>query len=100
VAILSSDTFDATTVDPKTVGLAGAPVKLVGKNENPLAKTKDINSDNIDDLLVKIMTAELALDSSDTEAVLEGRTFAGDEIEGKDIIRIVQLMCWRSAEPE
>jgi hypothetical protein len=44
VAILSAPDFDATTVDPETVTLASAPVKLKGKG-TPLFSFEDIDED-------------------------------------------------------
>lgn len=88
VAILSSATFDATTVDPATVTLAGAAVRLTGKGM-PIASFRDVNGDGLTDLVVHILTDALHLSCGDTEAVLEGRTFDGQAIRGSDTVRIV-----------
>lgn len=88
VAILSTPTFDATTVNPLTVTLAGAPVKLKGKG-TPMAAKEDVNGDGLLDLVVHVSTGALQLSSSDTEAVLEGKTFDGVPIIGTDSVRIV-----------
>ena len=47
VAILSSADFDATTVDPYTVTLAGAEVSLKGKAQTPMASVEDVNGDGL-----------------------------------------------------
>lgn len=88
VAILSTATFDATTVDPLTVTLASAPVKLKGKG-TPMASVQDVNGDTLFDLVVHVDTQALALNESDTEAVLEGQTFSAQAIRGTDSIRVV-----------
>jgi len=88
VAILGSATFDATTVDPLTVTLASAPVKLKGKG-TPMAAIEDVNQDGLPDLVVHVSTEALELSETDTEAVLEGNTYDGMAITGKDSVRIV-----------
>ena len=88
VAILSSATFDATRVDPTTVTLASAPVKLKGKG-TPMASVEDVNRDGLPDLVVHVSTDALQLSATDTEAVLEGKTFDGTAIRGTDSIRVV-----------
>ena len=47
VAIFSSDTFDATTVDPETVALAGAQVKMADKSGKYLWHEEDVNEDGL-----------------------------------------------------
>jgi hypothetical protein len=88
VAILSSATFDATTVDPLTVTLASAPVKLKG-NGTPQVLVQDVNGDGRQDLVVHIETEALQLSETDTQAVLEAETFGGTAIVGTDVVRIV-----------
>lgn len=99
VAILSSETFDAAAeVDPATVTLEGAAVKTVGAQDRPLTQTKDINKDGLLDLVLKIDTEDLDLESGDTEAVLRGRTFGGMPIEGTGAVEVKQQMCIRTPE--
>ncbi len=88
VAILSTVTFDARTVDPTTVTLASAPVRLKGKG-SAMASFQDVNGDGLLDLVVHVSTEALQLSETDTEASLEGRTFSGLRIRGADSIRIV-----------
>jgi hypothetical protein len=89
VAILSSADFDAATVAPSTVTLAGAPVRLVG-NGGPQASLQDVNGDGLRDLVLHVSTEALELDDADTEAVLEGETQDAQPIRGRDSVRIVR----------
>lgn len=88
VAILSTATFDATTVDPLTVTLASAPVKLKG-NGTPQVVFRDVNGDGRQDIVVQIETEALQLNANDTTAVLEAETLGGTAIVGTDLVRIV-----------
>lgn len=89
VAILSTATFDATTVDPLSLTLAGAQVELKGKG-TPMVSFEDVNGDGLLDLVAHVSTEALQLTENDTQAVLKGQTFAGELISGTDSIRIVQ----------
>lgn len=89
IAILSRPGFDATTVDPTTVTLAGAEVKLKGKG-TPMAEQEDVNGDGLPDLVVHVETEALQLSDGDTVAVLEGETFSGSQVMGADSVRVVQ----------
>ena len=89
VAILSTPTFDACTVDPATVTLANANVRLKGKGQ-PQASFRDVNNDTLMDLVVHVETQALELNAIDTEAVLIGKTFDRKKtVRGVDTIRIV-----------
>lgn len=93
VAILSSDEFDATTVDPESVELAGAGVSVRGKSNKYMAHQEDINEDGLLDLMVQVATENLEPDSfQDGSAILTGNLleeFGGTLIEGTDEITIV-----------
>jgi len=88
VAILSNESFDATTVAPSSVLLAGAPLRLK-PNGQPAFSLEDVNGDGRLDLVVQFDTQALAITSNDTEAVLSGRTKDGLAITGRDGLRIV-----------
>jgi hypothetical protein len=88
VAILSSVVFDATTVDPTTITLADASVRLRG-NGTPIASFEDVNNDRRLDLVVQVNTEALQLSDGDTQATLTGQTFDGKSITGTDSVRIV-----------
>jgi hypothetical protein len=88
VAILSMPGFDATTVNPATVTLAGASVSVKGKG-TPMASFTDVDADGLLDLMLHVETEALQLSDTDTEAVLLGQTFDGTHISGVDTIRVV-----------
>jgi dipeptidyl aminopeptidase/acylaminoacyl peptidase len=82
VAILTTEDFDATIVDPVTVLFAGA---------SPLRwATEDVDLDGDMDLLLHFLTQELDLDEYSTEAILEGETFSGQGFLGVDTVKIKQ----------
>jgi hypothetical protein len=89
VAILSSATFDATQVDPATVSLAGAKVKLIGKGDKYSCSAQDVNGDGLLDLVCHVVTADFLIETGESVAVLEADTFGGQHIRGEDSIRIV-----------
>jgi hypothetical protein len=89
VAILSSSSFDATMVDPATISVSGASVKLVGNGMRYLAHPDDVNDDGLDDLMCQIVTEEIEIEIGDSVLVLEASTFDGTAITGRDFVRIV-----------
>ncbi|MDT7041192.1 kelch repeat-containing protein [Candidatus Nitronereus thalassa] len=88
VAILSSATFDATTVDSLTVTLADAQVRVKG-NGTAQASEEDVNGDGRTDLVVHIETEGLQLTGEATSATLEGQTTTGQRIKGTDVVTVV-----------
>jgi hypothetical protein len=88
VAILGSATFDASQVDPLTVTMADAKVKLKGKG-TPMASLQDLNGDGFLDLVVQVSTSTLQLSAIATEAIVEGSTVGGMSFSGKDSVNIV-----------
>ena len=81
VAVLTTEEFDATLVDPGTVKFADAfPVRWT---------TEDVDGDGDLDMLFHFKTQELNLDANSTEATLTGATTVGEEITGTDEVRIV-----------
>jgi hypothetical protein len=88
VAILSTATFDAATIDPASISLENAAVRLRG-NGTVMATLQDVNADGLPDLLVHIVTQALSLSESDTEATLTAMTFAGEPVRGSDLVRVI-----------
>ena len=81
IAVLSSEDFDAATVDPGSVlvGPAGA-----GINRNP--KFADVDGDGDVDLRLRFKVSEIGIACGDTELSLSGLTYDGTEIVGSDSI--------------
>ena len=88
VAILSSPSFNAASVSPLTVELAGVPVSL-RKNGMPMASLEDVNGDGLLDLVLHFSIQALPHFTGDTSITLVGETFTGQPIIGRDSIRIV-----------
>ena len=81
VAVLTTEDFDASTVDPVTLQFAGA---------SPLRwALEDVDADGDLDLILHFKTQELALTKDSTDATLTGETFDWVLIEGTDSVRIV-----------
>ncbi|MFH1883131.1 MAG: hypothetical protein ABIL62_10520 [Planctomycetota bacterium] len=82
VAVLTTEDFNASNVDPNTVEFAGAsPVRWT---------IEDVDDDGDEDMLCHFKTQDLVdLDEDSTEATLTGDTFGGDAIAGTDTVRIV-----------
>ena len=90
VAILSSEEFDATNVDPETVELAGAGITVRGKSNKFMAHEEDVNGDGLLDLVVQVETENLDPGLfQDGIVILTGETYDGQCIEGIDEITIV-----------
>ena len=90
VAILSSAAFDARTIDPRTVSLAGAGVKMVGTSGRHLCHDEDVNGDGLVDLVCQVLTADFMIEAGESLAVLEARTADGVSVRGQDMVRIVR----------
>ena len=87
--ILAERDFNQSgVVDPTTVTVANAPVKIKGKG-TAQASIEDVDGDGLDDLVVHVLTEALELTEGDVEAPLTGETFGGTNITGSDSVRIV-----------
>ena len=85
VAILTTDTFDASAVDPTTV-LFGA----IGSEAAPAhSALEDVDGDGNTDLILHFRTQATGIVCGNTSASLTGNTFSGQTIEGSDSIRTV-----------
>jgi hypothetical protein len=85
VAILSTEAFDATAVDPATVrfGSQGAP------EAHGTGHIEDVNHDGAADLLLHFRTQDTGITCGETFASLTGETFDGDRIEGTVTLKTV-----------
>ena len=87
VAIFSTPEFDATTIDPATVTLAGAAIRTL-RNGRRLVLRVDRNRDGIRDLLAFFPIQELELTVQNQTAVLRGRTVDGTRIRGENSVQV------------
>jgi hypothetical protein len=85
VAILTTDAFDATSVDPLSVqfGPNGA-TEAHGRGH-----IEDADGDGDDDLVLHFNTQATGIRCGETAASLTGETFDGQAIEGADAIQTV-----------
>ncbi|MFY9573168.1 MAG: VCBS repeat-containing protein [Blastocatellia bacterium] len=81
VAILSTLDFDATTVNPGSVRLAGAPITK-GKDGQFRGYVADVNGDARADLIVYVSSYSLGLQAGTSEAMLMAATFEGRSLSG------------------
>jgi hypothetical protein len=90
VAILGSETFDATQIDPSTVQLQGLAVKMVGKSDKLLAHLEDVNGDGFVDLVVQIEDNDGIWTAGTSLAEVTGSLYDGTPIAGQDYVCITQ----------
>jgi hypothetical protein len=85
VAILTTDTFDATQVDWETVtfGPDGAT------ESHGRSHVEDVDSDGDMDFLLHFDTQDTGIQCGDTDVTLTGQTFDGRSFTGSDAIEIV-----------
>ncbi len=90
VAILTTDDFDATTVDHTTVTFEGASETHVDKKTGaPKRHEEDVDGDGDTDLVLHFRLGDTDLDCESTEGTLTGETFDGQAIEGTDAVRMI-----------
>ena len=84
VAILSSESFDATQIDPDSIrfGMGGATA------DRP--KFKDVNNDGFVDLEMRFTTPYTWIRCGDTEVKLNAETYDGQMVSGSDAINTAQ----------
>lgn len=85
VAVLTTEAFDATTVDPFSARF-GPDGANEGDNQ---ASIEDVDGDGNLDLLLQFRTEETGIECGHTVAYLTGRTFRGQAIAGSDSITTV-----------
>lgn len=83
VAILTTESFDASTVNSTSV--------MFGPDEaSPVHYSMDdVDDDGDQDMILHFRTQEIGLTEDDTEATLTGETLDGVSIHGTDSVRIV-----------
>ena len=81
VAVLTTDEFDASSVDPATCRFAeAAPVAWV---------IEDVDGDHDEDLILRFDRQQIKLAADASTATLIGETWDGQAVEGTDSVRIV-----------
>ncbi len=91
VAILTTDTFDATTVDHTTVIFEGAGETHVNRQSGePSRHEEDVDDDGDTDLVLHFGLRDTALTCDSTEGTLAGQTFDGEAFEGTDSVDMVE----------
>jgi hypothetical protein len=88
VAILTTDNFDAATVDPFSLALDGTGARVKGKSSRA-GSLEDLDNDGDLDLVVQIQDIDGTYQAGDTVATLTGETFDGILVQGQDTICIV-----------
>ncbi len=85
VGILTTDTFDATTVDPATVRFGATGGEAVPDH----SALEDVDGDGNLDMILHFRTQATGIGCGNTSASLTGQTTGGELIEGSDSIRTV-----------
>jgi Concanavalin A-like lectin/glucanases superfamily len=85
VAILTTNTFDATTVDPSTVRFGSAGTKAAPVQD----ALEDVDEDGDSDLILHFNTQDTGIKCGDASATLVGETFGGQAVRGTDSIKTV-----------
>ena len=88
IAILTTDAFDAASVDPASVcfGSANDPTTRDCSAKQGTGHLQDVNGDARPDLLLQYETQQTGIRSGDTQAWVTGQTYNGVSIEGCDRI--------------
>lgn len=89
VAIFSSDTFDASTIDVASLELNGAGVRII-KGKGLQYSFEDVNGDGLLDLMVHFDRGALQLTIGDTVATVTGMILDGNHIQGTDSVKVIE----------
>jgi YVTN family beta-propeller protein len=101
VAVFSTADFDATTVDPESLTLAGAGV-ATGPDGTPLVSEEDVDGDGLADLVAQFEIQDLNLTQEDEWVILEGQTFEDIPFVGGDVVWVNadHFLCYKAKTTE
>ena len=89
MAILTTENFDATTVDHTTVTFEGASeIHVNPQSGEPRRHEEDVDIDG-EDLVLHFRLGETSLTCDSTEGTLTGETFDDQAIKGTDNVRMI-----------
>ena len=92
MAILTTDDFDATTVDHTTVTFEGASEMHVHKKSGaPQRHEEDVDDDCNADLVLHFLQGDSNLTCDSIEGSLTGETFNGQPIVGMDTVNMISV---------
>ena len=91
VAILSTDVFDATTVDHSTVSFEGACETHVSNKTGELRRhEEDVDGNGYTDLVFHFLMSDSNLDCDSIEGKIVGETFSGEVFKGSDSVHMLK----------
>jgi hypothetical protein len=85
VAVLTTEDFDATEIDPETVQFGPAAATKI----HAQAHVEDVDYDGDLDLLLHFRTQETGIQCGDSDATLTGTTWDGTSVTGTDSVNTV-----------
>ena len=95
-------TFDVTHVDPYSIEMAGAKVKLKGKAQTPMVVYKDVNGDGLMDMTVQIEASGIEPSEIGERAIVAGtmcppdtattaiQGCAGMAFQGSEVVKVIK----------
>lgn len=91
VAILSTEVFDATTVDHTTVSFEGACETHVSNKTGELRRhEEDVDGNGYTDLVFHFVMGDSNLDCDSIEGKIVGETFSGQPFKGSDSVHMLK----------
>jgi hypothetical protein len=91
VAILTTDEFDALSVDHSTILFEGASEAHVDKNGIPQRHEEDVDSDGDIDLVLHFRFKDTTISCESTSGTLTGETYEGQAVQGTDSLNMVNV---------
>jgi hypothetical protein len=86
LVVLTTDRFDALTIDPATVTFAGASVSMDGNGKYKVS-TEDVDGNGMDDLVVTFSLKDLQVGPQPAKADFHARTFDGASAESHECVQ-------------